>query len=76
MRRRNQLHHFGQSFTQNTKIFIIGSFTFNLEDNNVYGDYIFDRTAYENISVNFQFLATDTSKDFGPRSVLNFVEFI
>jgi hypothetical protein len=78
MRRRNQLHHLGQSFTQNTKIFIIGSFTFNLveEDNNVYGDSIFDRTAYEYISVNFQFLATDTSKAFGPRSVLNFVKFI
>ena len=46
------------------------------EEDSVYEDYIFYDIAYEDISVPFKFLAIDTSKYCGPRSALQFVEFI
>jgi len=58
----------GQNFT-------IGPFTFKLrgEENTSFINY---EITHEDISIPFQIVAIDTSKECGPRSNLNFVDFI
>jgi hypothetical protein len=51
-------------------------FKLSEEENNDDDDCMFYDIIYEDISIPFHILVIDTTKECGPRSNLNFVEFI